>query len=339
MAKKNRKKHHGPNPVAPLNNHQLNHMANQILHPIIAQGNHQAEAAQGFGTALANIYGGIAPTVQHAYDNAANQTAGYANGFSTGLQLTADQTNQAANASLAQQGSPQQLNSGAGASDALYGAGGYLPASSLQREGAAWTAAAAQAPTYAGNQARQDATRLRMEAIQQMAQQRPQIMQALRDFELQKYAARINAGYLGVASQNAKTSRFNANVNAANTAHDNAVQDKGDKADKNKDRQEFFNNVSDDALDAAHDLTDGKPNPNYNQYQPPGPGNPETIQFKWGEAYKRLWNGYGKKLLRKGYPKSRVKQMIRESLISAGFHPPKKAGPGGHVGGQPLPHD
>lgn len=336
MAKKKRRNRR-PNPVAPLSNQQINHLANQILHPIQAQANNQAQAAQGFGTALANIYGDIAPTVQSAYNNAANQTASYANGFSTGLQLLGQQQGQQSADALAAQGAPEAQqqavqNVGAGASDALYGAGGYLPASSLQREGAAFTAAAAMAPTYAGRQGQQDATRLRMEALQQIAQQRPQLIQQLRDFELQKYAARINAGYLANARAGTRIDAFNAQANAAHQAAQDAQDAQDAKDERRGNRQEFWNDTHNDVLDKAEQFANREiPNPNPF-------GDSDTIKAPLGykEAMRRLWNAYGDDLRKRGFSRDRIKRMFDRSLRANGIKPPPAWG---HVGEEPLPHD
>lgn len=348
MAKKKRRNRQ-PNPTQALNNHQLNHLANQILHPIQAQANHQAQATQGFGTALANIYGDIAPTVQHAYDNAANQTASYANGFSSGLQALANQGGDDAAARLAAQGAPQQQIQNVqgvanGASDALYGAGGYIPASSLQREGAAWTAAAAQAPTWAGTMAQQDATRLRMEAIQQMALQRPQLMQQLRDFELQKYAAKINAGYLGNAiagtKLDQKAERHRHHESMASLALDAAQQAAAASGRDPEKLQEFWDDTHKDILAQAEKFGS-------RMVQPVGPNglpnpfaDPVNIPLPYKESYKRLWNAYAQELLRRGFSRSKIKALIDRSLRANGIKPHKSKGKGGgHVGGSPLPHD
>ncbi len=326
------RKNHGPNPVAALNNHQLNHLANQILHPIQSQANHQAQAAQGFGAALANIYGGIAPQVQSAYSNAADKTAGYANGFSTGLQLLQQNGGNDAAARLAQQGAPveqqQQVQGvGQGGSDALYGAGGYLPASSLQHEGAGWAAAAAQAPKYAGRQAQMDSTRLRMEALQQIAQQRPQIMQMLRDFELQKYAARINAGYLQNARAGTRIDQFNAVQGAK---HDQQALNQANKGDK----QEFWQDTRKDILSKAEDMASREiPNPN-----PFGSSDTIVQPLPYKVAFGRLMQAFGKELMRKGFSRAKVKKLIDESLRANGIKP-HKVKPPGHVGGSQLPHD
>lgn len=111
---------------------------------------------QGFTAALAQLLGGEGPAVSKAYDNAAGATAGFAKGLSDAEAHIADNENASLTDFLTKQGlTPDQIHAatskigGGAASDVTYGLGGYVPASNLEREGAAFSAAADKAPEYA----------------------------------------------------------------------------------------------------------------------------------------------------------------------------------------------
>ncbi len=119
-------------------------------------------------SALAELLRGIGPSTQATYQAAARDQSAFGKGFSDGLRMAAERSAGDTNAFLAKQGAPagQMVPTGEGspaqaASDVLYGLGGYIPASTLGREGAAFTAAANQLPaTAAGQGARQAAGEL-----------------------------------------------------------------------------------------------------------------------------------------------------------------------------------
>lgn len=115
------------------------------------------KAIQGFATALASLLQNAAPAIQNAYTGAANSQATYGKGFSTALQNIVNQSQGQTNSFLSQMGAPASATPPApNVGDVTYGLGGYIPASTLGREGAAWTAAANMLPANAANQGQQD---------------------------------------------------------------------------------------------------------------------------------------------------------------------------------------
>lgn len=109
--------------------------------------------AQGNALALSKILSGISPQVSRDYSDADQRQQVLAKGFSDGMQAALQKSGAADNATLAQIGAPagQQIDpaKATAASDALYGQGGFIPASSFNREGAAFTAAADNLPAIA----------------------------------------------------------------------------------------------------------------------------------------------------------------------------------------------
>lgn len=98
-----------------------------------------AASAQG----LSQVLGGLPGQIQDTYKQAGDATSAYAKGFSAAFQQDSEQAASALNEFLQQQGSPQQVKAaGEAGADVLYGLGGFIPASALAREGAAFTSAA-----------------------------------------------------------------------------------------------------------------------------------------------------------------------------------------------------
>ena len=140
--------------------HDLNWYAAQQVHlseqPILQQiaaeraaNLARAQAQMGFAKAAAAIMQQAAPGVQAGYANAANSDAGYAKGLGNLTQGALDSNAQAHNTFLANMGTPETALGGAAPVGTLsYGSQGYIPATSLQREGAAWGAAAQLAPGH-----------------------------------------------------------------------------------------------------------------------------------------------------------------------------------------------
>lgn len=115
----------------------------------------QASTEQAF-KALSGILKGISPTVGNAYRTAGIDQAMFAKGFTDGLAHLQSQAGAQTSERLGA-GTPQAQAAGAavggtGAQNALYALGGYIPASTLNREGAAFQAAAAQLPGTAAGQ-------------------------------------------------------------------------------------------------------------------------------------------------------------------------------------------
>ena len=120
---------------------------------------------QGLGQMLQPIAGNI----QQTYQTAAQSQGAFGKGFSAGLEMLANQQGGQDAAFLQQQGAPQgQIegvqNVGQGAGDVLYGLGGYLPATTLNREGAAMTSYAQTLPAVAARAGQQEIARINEEA-------------------------------------------------------------------------------------------------------------------------------------------------------------------------------
>ncbi len=143
----------------------------------------QQQALQGYSLAAADLLKGIGPQVQQGYQQAAGAQSAFAKGFSIGFQQEMGKSAGDANALLAQQGSPQQVASqGTAGADVLYGLGGFIPASTLNREGAAFGAAASMLPaTQAG---------LGQQSIYQARQESAERQRALSDKLLEVEAQR-----------------------------------------------------------------------------------------------------------------------------------------------------
>lgn len=116
----------------------------------------KAQQQMGFAKAAAALMQSSAPAVQGAYTGAANADAGYARALGSGVQQNLDQNQSQDNSFLTQMGTPSgALHSAAPVGNVAYGLQGYIPASTLQREGAAWEAQAQLAPgnvLHAGQQ-------------------------------------------------------------------------------------------------------------------------------------------------------------------------------------------
>lgn len=117
-----------------------------------------AQTTQGYYKALAGILQNIAPGVQAGYDTAGANDAAFGKGFSDGLAHVQSQTQDEANNVLGVSGGGVQSGQvtgqigGTNATDALYNLGGYLPATTLESQGAAAGAAAKQLPFTAAGQ-------------------------------------------------------------------------------------------------------------------------------------------------------------------------------------------
>ena len=107
----------------------------------------KAQAQMGFSKAAASIMQAAAPAVSDLYSGAANADAGYARGLGNVAQQPVDQSVAQNNAFLQKMGTPTTgLETAAPIGDIAYGLHGYIPATTLQREGAAFGAAAQLAP-------------------------------------------------------------------------------------------------------------------------------------------------------------------------------------------------
>ncbi len=108
----------------------------------------QQEAIAGYSQAAAQMLQGTGQQVQQGYADAGQRTANYAKGFSIGFNSAVSGNADEANRLLAMNGSGQTVQSaGSPGADVIYGLGGFIPASSLEREGAAFGAAASMLPS------------------------------------------------------------------------------------------------------------------------------------------------------------------------------------------------
>jgi hypothetical protein len=203
----------------------------------IAEAQARQQGIQGFSQAAAQQVAPIGGQVQAGYQEAAGRTAQYAKGLQIGQQLAEQRAAQETNSFLAKNGSPegQMVRSDSGAGGVLYGAGGYIPASGLEREGAAFGAAASMLPAtmlgrgqqlqYESQQAAQKTDKEFLADLQAIEDKRPgaiqQALAELKDAALKERAQRvdeqiaieklgISKAQLGISAANAATSRFSA---------------------------------------------------------------------------------------------------------------------------------
>ena len=141
----------------------------------------QGAGLQAAYNALAKINEGVAPAIQGTYDAASARQAVIGKGYSAGFELAMKGADFDANALLAQQGSPQQVNSqGAAGANALYGFGGAIPAGTLNQQGAAFTSAAKLLPgqdTRLGIDAVKGANIGGRSAVKELEAKRPALIQ------------------------------------------------------------------------------------------------------------------------------------------------------------------
>lgn len=223
-------------------------LAQQALHPVLAEiQRQQAEerrraqqaqtAAHQRAGGLAEVLGGIAPQTQATYQAAGDSTAAYAKGFSAAFSQNSQAAEAGLNEILAKTGTGQQQVRGAGQAggDVLYGVGGYIPASGLAREGAAFTAAAQNLPATARFLGQQQAgqiglsSREKLEQLNALLRQEkgklPGLAREIRadqaEAAIKDRAQRVNEAYIEsqigniafdnqVSAANAETARMNA---------------------------------------------------------------------------------------------------------------------------------
>lgn len=127
-----------------------------------AQETASATQTQGYYKALAQLLSTLGPETQGTYAAASGAQAAFGKGFSDGLANVQTQMQGQSNDALGVAGAPAsqaadvtQSIGGTGATDALYASGGYIPATDLNREGAAFTAAANMLPASAAGEGAQ----------------------------------------------------------------------------------------------------------------------------------------------------------------------------------------
>lgn len=171
---------------------------------------------QGFSEALARIFASIAPMTNSTYSNAAGETGALAKGFGSADDAAAAANQAQVGDILAKAGSPAgavgavNAQLGGPVGDVTYGLNGFIPASGLAREGAAFGSAAAQLPAYAGGLGMQNAAAIQSQAatqdkafMDQIAQERSKIPGEANDIlqqeasnEIQRQAAAAQQSYL-----------------------------------------------------------------------------------------------------------------------------------------------
>jgi hypothetical protein len=212
----------------------------------LAEAAARQQAIQGFAQAGAEQVAPIGGQVQAGYQDAAARTATYSKGFSVGMQLAQQGSADEINSFLAKNGSPvgQQVQGNTGAADVLYGTTGFIPAAGLEREGAAFGAAARQLPAtmlgrgqqlqYESQRESQKTDREYLAELSKIEAERPGAVQKalleLKDAALKARAQKldetiaieklgISKAQLGLSAQrnqisaaNAQTSRYNAEL-------------------------------------------------------------------------------------------------------------------------------
>lgn len=129
----------------------------------------QQEANRISTQAYAQGLSGLAPHVQGIYRQAAGDQAALAKGYSGNMQQLQENAAAQTNAELQRIGAPegQFSNVDAEAANVLYGTGGVIPAETMGREGAAWTAHAASMPAFALGQGAEFAKSIAATAAQE----------------------------------------------------------------------------------------------------------------------------------------------------------------------------
>ncbi len=328
----------------------------------------QAEAQQAtigdYAQQAAGQLAEIGPRVQGVYQDAAEAQAGFAKGFSDGLRLLAEQQAAEQARILQGQGAPaeqitqlQGLSGDAGAGDALYGLGGYLPAASLGREGAAWAAATGAMPSVALAQGRQDLAAAQWQAAEQGKQFQAQLadlaarapgifqetVQSLLGNEREKWAARLAAEQFGFDVQQQQwENQYQAATDAAGAAGDAAGERDAQRRDR-EDAQLAFKQLLAKSVEDFVTPEQEIPNPDYDPNNPlhaAGMGPPEYItrpeqRPHYKKVVKAILKVYAAeiKVLSRRYniSQQRIRRLIREVLEAAGWKitPTRGAGPMG----------
>ena len=175
----------------------------------------RAKQVMGFSKAAAALMQGIAPRVTANYANAANADAGYAKGLSGPVQQQIQQQADQQNAFLQKMGTPSGgLEHPADVGGTAYGLEGYIPATTLQREGAAFGSAAQMLPgdelakgQQAATAALNDTTNIAklQDELGKLAATKPEVYQrllsTLSEMGYRNVEAKLAAGRLSLARQ------------------------------------------------------------------------------------------------------------------------------------------
>ncbi len=126
---------------------------------------------QGFAQALAKILQNAAPAVGANYQNAAGEIGALGKGFGTAADQQAAGQQAELGGIFQNAGTPgaavdaANAQAGGAVGDVTYGLGGFIPGSTLAREGAAFGAEAALAPRYAAGLGAQNANSISHDAM------------------------------------------------------------------------------------------------------------------------------------------------------------------------------
>lgn len=186
----------------------------------------QAAQIQGLTQAEANMLRGVGPAVDQTYKGAADDTSAYAKAYAMGMRASEEKAQAEANRLLQQNNAPAgQMLQPSGADQVLYGTEGYIPASTLRTQGAAFSSAAHMLPQTAFGRGRLSLQAAQTDAAERQRQlsdrrfeidaQRPSLMSAELDrirnknFEREQFAEtkRQNRANAKIQWESVKTSR------------------------------------------------------------------------------------------------------------------------------------
>lgn len=110
----------------------------------------RAAQIQGLTQAEANMLRTVGPAVDQTYKSASDDTSAYAKAYAMGAKASEDKAQAEANQLLAKNNAPAgQMLRPSGVDQVLYGTEGYIPASTLRAQGAAFSSAAHMMPQVA----------------------------------------------------------------------------------------------------------------------------------------------------------------------------------------------
>lgn len=324
------------------------------------------QSSRDFAAALAKIMGQAAPQTQAAYHDAAGATAAFSKGFSGALQGIAGQENANLSDTLAKAGikgapAADALGHIGDSSNVLYGTTGFMPASALEREGAAFTAAASMQPQTALGMGEQNVRQLQLDQKDQdqqyanlLSQERGklpelarQILQDMLQQRQQEESLAIQQGYLGNSTRSATVNATGVDPVTGSpkpgyyvtkdghvvpdgyvVRNGRVVRDPGANGPKSGPLANFDSDIAhanDNIYSSAQDLVKTIKNTGPLAGLPGHPAS-HTHAPPFAAASKQLFNEY--KYLLRGVPRKaqpRAKRMlvatIRHALIAAGIRP------------------
>ena len=331
---------------------------------------HLMENAKGIYASLAGLLGSVGPETAKIYGNASSEETAIGKGFADAQAAIQDGSATDLKSYLGSIGAPkEQIDQalakvgGSGAADVVYGLGAAIPATQLNREGAAFSAAAAHLPAQAVGTGMEHLKMLLSDAmkgdasfadaITQAYAKRPglvqDILKQMADDARAERALRIQEGYYGqsnVKTQAALTGTLPDGTPTYQAQQDAAKIAAGRKADRAKAvqarerafesaRQSMFDDVrraakpmtakEKMAYAISHGITDLSKVPN--------------TTANYAQLKKAIFNQY-KGLLNyatragKAALKRRLNQMIDEALAAAGIHKPVAPTRASRVGAQ-----